>query len=140
MVRILNREQILAKLSKFLDSKFGTPAPDRVVFVEVGESGEYDRVHIHKAVFLDPKQIERADYSWLAALGTEFIVYSDVAHEEFCRSVALDLSLQTPLHVYLYPGGKTDWISYGLWTQSTLVAADGLDFQLGPPARELKVA
>ena len=143
MIRKVNRDQILAKMSKFLDSAFGTPAPDHFVFVEVGESKEYDRIHIQKAVFLDPEQIERADFSWLAGLGSEVILYSDEAHQSLCRSVAQILSTHTALHIYLYAEGKEDWISNGLWIQSTLVAADGLDSQLRdwrPPYPELKVA
>src|SRR4051794_25818437 len=116
MITMISREQILAKIGRFLDSGFGTPAPDKLTFVEIGSSKDYDRIHIKGAIYMTSEQIERAARSWLPSHGDEIVIYGNAANRDLCRFAAQSLSDQGYENVDLYLDGKEDWISSGLWT------------------------
>ena len=130
MVKAISREQIRGKLEAFLDSSFGTPAPEHLTFVEVGSSLDYDRIHIQNAIHMTPTQVVRSARTCLPNLGTEVVVYGDAAHQNATRLAADALSEQGYENIFFYSEGKEDWIGAGLWTNTSLVPTDGFSNRL----------
>jgi len=125
VIRTIKCEQLFKKRERFLESAFGTPAPDRMVFLEVGDSSNYDVIHIQGAIYLSLEQIIHSVQVWLPNPATEIVLISNNIDKDKALRAARLLSHLGYGNIYLYLNGKEDWISQGLWTNSTLVPADG---------------
>ena len=125
MIRIINHDQILDKILGFIDSTFGTPAPEDVIFLEIGDVERYDQLHINKAICPTLGQLKKSARSWLPSMATEIVVYSDQARPDLAQMAAKILSDQGYGNIYLYLAGEEDWLASGLWTNSSRVPVDG---------------
>ncbi len=130
MVRTINRSQIRGKIQGFIEDNFGTPAAERVSFMEVGPFSRYEAGHIPKAIHIradftnDELRKEAATY--FSSHASEIVVYGEAPSIDRVRHAAEVLSLAGYGNVFVYEAGKEDWISNGLWTETCRVPADHL--------------
>lgn len=125
MIRIITRDQILSKINRYLDSSFGTPAPDHLVLLEVGELGDYQRAHIRHALHMTLNQVQNQARRRLPDLGAEIVVYGELAASPTAQEAVLHLVRQGFGNVYWYVEGKADWAEHGLWMSSMPEDLDG---------------
>lgn len=130
MVREINRAQLLAKTSRFLEATNGTPAPDFLILIEVGPQEHFARVHIPRAIHIAYEKFLIGDPT--AALGNmaaDIVLYGERSQLQDVKAAAELLNRYGHNNVYVYSGGKEDWITNGMWVESSLVPAD--HFQVG---------
>src|SRR4051812_35686489 len=77
MIREISHEKIREKAERFLDSQFGTPAPDHMSFLEVGSPSSYDDGHLFRAVFLTEEELNQEAERHFPDKAIEVVVYSE---------------------------------------------------------------
>ncbi len=111
MINPINRRQIICKQNQFIDSEFGTPAPEKLTIVEVGSLKEYLQRHIPKAIYLPLDSIVKGARPWLPNLGAQIIVYSSIEESELSRLAVESLYRQGYMNLFHYREGKEDWMN-----------------------------
>ena len=130
MVRTINRSQIRGKIQGFIEDNFGTPAAERVWFLEVGPFSRYETAHIPKAIHVRADftndEIRREALTYLPSQASEIIIYGEAPSIDRVRHAAEVLSQAGYGNVFIYEAGKEDWVRNGLWTETCRVPADHL--------------
>jgi rhodanese-related sulfurtransferase len=125
MFRLISAEQMLAKMTSFLDATNGTPAIDKLYLLEIGTPQEFDVHHLPKGISagesLNPAQV----HHYISNQAAEVILYGkngdDFPRLEEAAKCLFDLGYS---FIYIYKEGKEDWISKNLWLESSVVPAD----------------
>ena len=129
MIRIISREQIRAKTERFMDTQFPTLAGDHLILVEVGLRCFYDQLHILRAIHLSEEQLSGDRFASVARsrlpLGSEIVLYGENAEDPRPWLAANALSELGFTQLFVYEGGKADWLEDQLWVDVTLTPADG---------------
>lgn len=126
MLRVINSNQLYRKMNSYIDSAFGTPAPERFVLVEVGTIAAYSQLHIKSAIHMSLETIQKNPHPYFPNPGAEIVVYGESALSLEPRLAIRGLFQKGFSQIYFYRGGKEDWLIAGLDTQTSLVPADGL--------------
>jgi rhodanese-related sulfurtransferase len=126
MVRYITQKEILLKSNRFLDSTFGTPAADKLLLVEIGPFDSFEIGHIQRAIHMSLRQINTQASSLLARKGAEIVLYGQSEKDlPDLELAARHLNLQGYPNIFIYLGGKKEWLSANLSYSSSLVPADG---------------
>jgi hypothetical protein len=123
MIRTINEAQIRGKTERFMDYGLGTPCPDRVVLLEVGPNWAFDIIHARRAVQCVPEERDAE----IIAFGSDPVAV---------RARLEALEVQGYRNLFIYEGGKPEWIGDGLWRQSSLLPVDGFAVHDGHVFRE----
>ena len=115
MIQAISREGILNKLQPPTEMVFAAPLSEHLIFVEVGRSEDYDRLHIRKAVHLPVDRIEQTASSLLPDHGSEIILYGQNSQDKSVESAARKLAALGYFNLFIYSGGKEDWSQNSLW-------------------------
>lgn len=144
MIREITPDGLEGRLRFQIESWFPSWARDRLVILEIGPRVAYDRCHILAALHASEPDLERVAPSLLPNHGTEVVLYGEDESDQSPWRAASTLERLRYGGVYVLRGGKTRWLSEGLWRQSGLVPADGLSALLPEPQataeRSLKAA
>jgi rhodanese-related sulfurtransferase len=103
MIREISREHIDIK----------TAQGERVVLVEALPATSYERAHIPGAVQIAEDRVAELAPQYLPNLGAEIVVYGDGFDATEPRRVAQLLAKLGYRNLYLYRGGKRDWVNSG---------------------------
>jgi hypothetical protein len=125
MVRSITSSQILSKLSRFIDSAFGTLARDRLKLVEIGPSIQFDTMHLPKAIHINEEQVKYEFHRRFLSKGEEIILYGKRDQAKNLYSIADSLFYDGFFNIYVYSEGKERWFLEGLGMETSLVPADG---------------
>jgi|GEM_PF-6511909 len=141
MIRTINRTQIRSKIQGFIEDNFGTPAAERVCFLEIGPVDRYQKVHIPKAIQMDPNftehEMRNQASSYLPSHATEIIIYGDQIYQDRVKYAAEVLSQAGFANIFVYEDGKEDWLKSGLWTETTWVLADQTSREESAPLKKV---
>ena len=119
MIQTITRQGILKKLRPSIDMAFAAPISEHLIFVEVGRSDDYDRLHIRNAVHLPADRIEQTVSRLLPDHGSEIILYGQNSQDKMVENAAGKLAALGYFNLFVYPGGKDDWSANSLWTANT---------------------
>lgn len=124
MIRKINTEQILTKTSRFLDSTFGTPAFDHIIFVEVGSIIQFNEYHLPKAIHMTVEQIPHQAHRYIKNTATEIILYGNKSNDILVNKAADLFEKLNFYNLYIYSEGKETWLNQGLGIETSLVPID----------------
>jgi rhodanese-related sulfurtransferase len=124
MFRIINADQILEKMTSFLDATNGTPAADKLYLIEISSPQEFELCHLPKAISINESTIHSNISLFVQNRAAEIILYGNTNNYSALERIAYDLFVHGYSSIYIYKDGKVDWKSRGLWTESSIVPAD----------------
>lgn len=109
MIQAISRQEILCKLDHF----------ERHRFVEITHVDSYDYWHLPKAVNLPLRAVATRGPNLLPNHGEQLIIYDEGGGAE-AMEAARQLQTQGHRVLYVYEGGKRDWISEGEMGESQI--------------------
>jgi rhodanese-related sulfurtransferase len=128
VITLIGRDQLYSKLHSYIDSTFGTPAPEEVLLIEVGPSDAFDKVHLKNAIHMTLDEVETNSQNRLPDHGAEIVIYGQDRASSEPRQAIQILDRRGYCQIYYYPDGKEDWIHAGLEVQYSLVPADNFQY------------
>lgn len=111
MIRRIGRKEILNKLSR---------QDNRVVFVEATTLADYEKVHLPRAVFIEPADVLRLAPTYFPNQAIEIVIYGEDSNDPRPEQAAKALQAANYFNVLLYSGGKADWVQAGLSTETPI--------------------
>lgn len=131
MTRLITSNEILKKTEAFIDSSFGTPAGEKINLIEVGPIAEFNRIHIRRATHLGRETLPRELSVRFPNRAVTLILYSGGSEssglngDPVLYSIAKNFFEVGYFNLFLFLNGKSEWLSQGLWAETSLVNADG---------------
>ncbi|MGZ3689073.1 MAG: rhodanese-like domain-containing protein [Bdellovibrionota bacterium] len=113
MIRLIDLEHILLKQEQ----------GEKIYLIEASPKPEYDQLHPKNAIHLPEFDFEIEVRKALPSLGLEIVVYGDRPSSPDAWELAQRLDELGYSNVYLYRGGKLEWVREGLPTEGMHLAS-----------------
>lgn len=114
MVQPIHESDIVRKLGN----------SEHLVFLDIGPTKEYDHAHLPGALHLERDDLPRLASQYVPDHGKQVVVYDDGGGREAWKA-ARELARQGYLQIYVYEGGREEWLRDTRNTQAHINPAPG---------------